>query len=77
MSNLQFYVAAMLPTLAVLVGILVNGQRISDLRLDMTARFDALRDTLRADIGRIAAELRTEIRTGIAGTPDREPDRDR
>jgi len=36
----QAILAATIPTLAVLIGILVNNSRLSDLRSDMDRRFD-------------------------------------
>lgn len=41
------------PTLAVLIGILVNTSRLSDLREHMDRRMDDLRDLLRAESLRV------------------------
>ena len=38
---------------AVLVGILINNSRLSDLRSHMDARFDDMRDTWRAELRRV------------------------
>jgi hypothetical protein len=41
------------PTLAVLVGILVNDNRLSDLRSHIDSRFDDTKETLRAEMLRV------------------------
>ena len=41
------------PTLAVLVGILINNSRLSDLRSHMDARFDDAKETWRAELRRV------------------------
>ena len=79
MSTFQFYVSVVLTpalTLAVvMIGILVNNARLSDLRSEMNSRFNEmsgrfndmngrfgdLRDLLRAEIARSYSELRAEI----------------
>jgi hypothetical protein len=56
----QAILTASIPTLAVLIGILVNNSRLSDLRSDMNHRFDDVkrriedtRDLLRAEFFRV------------------------
>ncbi len=39
--------------LAVLVGILINNSRLSDLRTHMDARFDDMRETWRSELRRV------------------------
>lgn len=41
------------PTLAVLVGILINNSRLSDLKSHMDVRFADTRDLMRADLRRV------------------------
>ncbi len=50
----QAMISATLPTLAVLIGILVNNSRLSDLRSEMNRRFD--------DVDRRFDEMRDYIR---------------
>jgi hypothetical protein len=68
-SNTQTILTAAVPTLAVLIGILVNNSRLSDLRAHMDARFgdmketmDArfgdMKETMNARFGEVAAEFR-------------------
>ncbi len=49
--------AIAIPTLAVLVGILVNNSRLSDLRAHFDKRIDDLRDTFRAELLRMEGVL--------------------
>ena len=62
MDNLQVILTVSVPTLAVLVGILVNNSRLSDLRAHMDARMNDLNtrlDDLRTDLKETwRAELR-------------------
>ena len=55
-----------IPTLAVLVGILVNNTRLSDLRAHMDARIDDLRtdlkDTWRAELRRVEEVLDARLK---------------
>ena len=56
MSDVQILTIALasVPTvIAVLVGILINNSRLSDLRSHMDARFDEARDTWRAELRRV------------------------
>lgn len=61
----QALISATLPTLAVLIGILVNNSRLSDLRSftdkrfdDVNRRFDEMRDYIRVTSERHDANLR-------------------
>jgi len=45
-ASIQTALAVGVPTLAVLVGMLVNSSRLNDLRSHMDARFDDMRETL-------------------------------
>jgi hypothetical protein len=65
----QALLAAPIPTLAVLIGILVNNSRLSDLRSDMNRRFDDVnrrnedtRDLLRAEFLRVEQVLDARVR---------------
>ena len=51
-----------IPTIAVLVGILVNNSRLSDLRAHMYARFDDIRDTWRAELRRVEEVLDARLK---------------
>jgi hypothetical protein len=60
MNGTQLFLAVGMPTLVVLIGILINhwevsaiNARITDLRQDMDARFNDLKDTWRAELGRV------------------------
>ncbi len=56
MTDTQILTIAMasVPTvIAVLVGILINNSRLSDLRSHMDARFDDMRETWRAELRRV------------------------
>jgi len=56
MSETQLLTIALAaaPTmLAVLVGILINNSRLTDLRIHMDARFDDMRDTWRGELRRV------------------------
>lgn len=64
MSSVQLFIAAVLPTLAVLVGILLNSQRMNDLSAqfaEMIGRIDGLRDTLRAEMAQNHAEVMARL----------------
>jgi hypothetical protein len=49
-ASVQTALAVGVPTLAVLVGILINNSRLNDLRGHMDARFDDMRETWRSDL---------------------------
>lgn len=52
-ASLQTALSIGVPTLAVLIGILVNNSRLNDLRSHMDARFDDLRDMWRGELRRV------------------------
>jgi|HubBroStandDraft_4_1064222.scaffolds.fasta_scaffold2495507_1 hypothetical protein len=65
----QAILTATIPTLAVLIGILVNNSRLSDLRSDMNHRFDDVnhriadtRDLLRAEFLRVEQVLDARVK---------------
>jgi hypothetical protein len=49
-QTVQIALAVGVPTVAVVVGILINNSRLSDLRSHMDARFDDAKDTWRAEL---------------------------
>lgn len=51
--EIQTVLTVGMPTLAVLIGILVNNSRLTDLRLHFDQRLDDLRDTWRAELRRV------------------------
>jgi hypothetical protein len=54
---------ATVPTmLAVLVGILVNNSRLSDLRSHVDVRFDEMRDTWRSELRRVEEVLGARLK---------------
>ena len=50
------------PTLAVLVGILVNNSCLNDLRAHIDARFDDMRETWRAELRRVEEVLDARLK---------------
>ena len=52
-QTLQVAISVGVPTLAVLVGILINNSRLNDLRSHMDARFEDAKDTWRAELRRV------------------------
>lgn len=60
--TLQTMLAMGVPTVAVLVGILINNVRLSDLRQHMDSRFDDMRDTWRAELRRVAEVLDARLK---------------
>jgi hypothetical protein len=63
-ASLQVAISISVPTLAVLVGILINNSRlgdvnnrISDLRSHMDNRFDDMKETWRAELQRVEGVL--------------------
>jgi hypothetical protein len=49
-ASVQTVLAVGVPTLAVLVGMLVNNSRLNDLRAHMDARFDELQETIHSGL---------------------------
>ena len=67
MTPAQFYFGISILSILVLVGVLLNNQRLNDLRSEMIARIDGLRDTLRAEMAQLGAELRAEMARQVSG----------
>lgn len=75
-ASVQTTVAVVIPTLAVLVGILINNSRLSDvnsrmgdvnarladLRAHMDARFDDMRDMWRSELRRVEEVLEARLK---------------
>jgi hypothetical protein len=68
MTPAQFYFGLSVPCLLILVGILMNNQRINDLRAEMIGRIDSLRDSLRAEMKQLGSELHAEMAKNHAET---------
>jgi hypothetical protein len=73
MDNVQAILTVSVPTLAVLVGILINNSRLSDLRSYMDKRFDSmerrsdqrfedLKETWRAELHRVEEVLDARLK---------------
>ncbi len=56
-ASLQLAISMGVPTLAVLVGILINNSRLSDLRSHIDKRFDDMKETWRAELQRVEGVL--------------------
>jgi hypothetical protein len=68
-ASLQVAISISVPTLAVMVGILINNSRlsdvnnrISDLRSHMDNRFDDMKETWRAELQRVEGVLDARLR---------------
>jgi hypothetical protein len=61
-ASIQTALAVGVPTLAVLVGMLVNDSRLSDLRGHMDARFDDMRETWRSELRRVEQVLDARLK---------------
>jgi hypothetical protein len=59
---LDVAISVSVPTLAVLVGILVNNSRLNDLRAHIDARFDDMRETWRAELRRVEEVLDARLK---------------
>ena len=62
MVNVQAILTVTVPTLAVLVGILVNNSRLSDLRSHMDTRFEDMKDTWRGELRRVEEVLDARLK---------------
>jgi hypothetical protein len=65
MTDIQALILALpsvLSIVAVLVGILINNSRLSDLRGHMDNRFDDMRDTWRAELRRVEEVLDARLK---------------
>ena len=58
----QTILTVTIPTLAVLIGILVNNSRLTDLRSHMDHRIDDLRDLLRAEFLRVEQVMDARVK---------------
>ncbi len=58
----QLALAISVPTVAVLIGILVNNSRLSDLRAHVDVRIDELKDTFRAELLRVEQVMDARLR---------------
>jgi hypothetical protein len=68
-ASLQVAISISVPTLAELVGILINNSRLSDLRshmdsgfANMDRRFDDMKETWRAELQRVEGVLDARLR---------------
>jgi hypothetical protein len=61
-ASIQTALAVGVPTLAVLVGMLVNNSRLNDLRGHMDARFDDMRETWRSELRRVEEVLDARLK---------------
>jgi hypothetical protein len=61
-ASLQLAISISVPTLAVLVGILINNSRLSDLRSHMDNRFDDMKETWRAELQRVEGVLDARLK---------------
>ena len=62
MDNVQVILIVSVPTLAVLVGILVNNSRLTDLRAHVDSRIDDLKETWRAELRRVEEVLDARLK---------------
>jgi len=58
----QVALTVSVPTLAVLLGILVNNSRLTDLRAHVDARIDDLKETFRAELLRVEQVMDARLR---------------
>jgi hypothetical protein len=58
----QTVLTVSIPTLALLIGILVNSSRLTDLRSHMDQRIDDLRDLLRAEFFRVEQVMDARVK---------------
>ena len=61
-QTVQVALSVGVPTVAVLVGILINNSRLSDLRAHMDARFDDAKDTWRSELRRVEEVIDARLR---------------
>jgi hypothetical protein len=61
-ASLQVAISISVPTLAVLVGILINNSRLSDLRSHMDKRFDDMKETWLAELQRVEGVLDARLK---------------
>ena len=61
-ASIQTALAVGVPTLAVLVGILINYSRLNDLRRHMDARFADMREMWQSDLRRVEEVIDTRLK---------------
>ena len=61
-ASVQTTVVVGVPTLAVLVGILINNSQLGDLRSHFDARFDDMREMWRAELHRVEEVLDARLK---------------
>ena len=61
-GSIQIALPIGVPTVAVLVGILLNNSRLSDLRAHMDARFDDMKDMWRSELHRVEEVLDARLK---------------
>jgi hypothetical protein len=61
-ASVQTALGVGVPTLAVLVGILINNSRLNDLRGHLDVCFDDMRETWRSELHRLEAVLDARLR---------------
>jgi hypothetical protein len=61
-SSLQIALSIGVPTLAVLVGILINSSRLGNLRAHMDSRFDDMKDMWRSELHRVEEVLDARLK---------------
>lgn len=61
-GSTQIALSIGVPTLAVLVGILINNSRLGDMRAHMDARFDDMKDMWRSELHRVEEVLDARLR---------------
>jgi hypothetical protein len=62
MDTLRVALSISVPTLAVLIGILVNSSRLTDLRVHIDARLTDTKENLRADLRRVEEVLDARLK---------------
>jgi hypothetical protein len=60
--GIQVALSVGVPTLAILIGILINNSRLNDLRSHIDARFDDMRETWRAELRRVEEVLDARLK---------------
>jgi hypothetical protein len=61
-SAIQTALAVGVPTLAVLLGILINNVRLNDLRQHMDGRFEDMKDTWRAELRHVEEVIAARLK---------------
>jgi hypothetical protein len=61
-ASTQIALSIGVPTLAVLVGILINNSRLTDMRAHFDARFDDMKDMWRSELHRVEEVLDARLK---------------